>query len=616
MENIQTDSVFDDKRAIFFLVLGCLLVYANSLSGDFVFDDTMQIVNNQALHSWRNLISALTTDVWAFQREAGAKNIPPPYYRPLFTAYLTLGYQLFGLWQQGWHLLNLAVQTGATVLVYRLFCLLTGGNIRLSLIAGLLFALIPIHVESISWISGIPDPLAALFFVPAMIFYIRWRENGEKKFLIYALLFYFCSLLCKETPIILPLILLVWELTLNRRKNPDTNFFAALKQTAVFVVPAAVYLIVRVSVLGQVNWTHPYNLKTPAGEIYLTIPLAVVYYIKNIIFPFNLSLIYPVDFIKGYGDLNLWIPLTILAGLAALLFYFRRRVTPLMWLALALFFVPLLPALNLRVFHPDYLIQDRYLYLPSIGFVLLIAALADRLLAADKKIYRQAAFATVAVLCISYAAGTIFQNRVWSSSINLWTRAAETKPESLENHYNLGLANLQAKNYREAVENFETALKYPALDQEVSLVHTNLGLSKKALGADEEARKDFLKALEIDPQSFEAAINLGAAMFDEGDFAGAEARFRKALQLKPSDISASYNLARTLAKLGRHKEAIDIYAKISQTVKQDAELLYHAAVSYGADGQKETAARLLNDAAKLARDEKLQKQIADERRNF
>ena len=612
MENLKNNALLDNKRAIFLLVLGCFLVYANSLSGDFIYDDTMQIVGNNTLHSWQNLFNAFTNDVWAFQRATDAKDIPPPYYRPLFTAYLTIGYQLFGLWQQGWHLLNLAIHTGATVLVYRLFLRLTGDNLRLAFIGGILFALLPVHVESVSWISGIPDPLAALFYVPAMIFYIRWRETGDKKTLIYSLLFFFFSLLCKETPIVLPLILLIWEMTINRRNNAKINIFTALKQVALFAIPVVVYLIIRVSILGQINWKHSSNLQLSPQLIYLTIPLTVIYYLKNIIFPYNLSLIYPTGFIKDAADLNLWIPLAILLGLAGLLYFFRRQITPLMWFAVGLFIVPLLPVLNLQVFHPEYLVQDRYLYLPSIGFVLLIAALLEKLWCSERKIYQQAALAVVVVLCIFYAAGTILQNRVWRSEVDLWTRAAATKTDSSAVYYNLGLAQFQNKKYEEAIQNLDTSLKYPDLDGKNSRTYINLGLAKKGLGRNDEAKKDFLKASELDPQSLEAIINLGAVSYDQGNFTEAETQFNQALQLKPADISANYNLARTVAKIGRHKDAINIYTKILPIAKQDAELLYYAAVSYEADGQKEKALSLLNEAAKFAKDETLKKQISDE----
>src|SRR5256885_6934540 len=117
-----------ESRALFLIIAGVVVVYANSLGRAFVFDDTKQIVANPQLHSWANILHAFTSDVWNFQRATFTKDIPPPYYRPLFTAYLTVGYHLFGLWEPGWHLMNLAVHTGATVAVYFLLRRLSNGN--------------------------------------------------------------------------------------------------------------------------------------------------------------------------------------------------------------------------------------------------------------------------------------------------------------------------------------------------------------------------------------------------------------------------------------------------------------------------------------------------------
>lgn len=612
MENRVADSLLDDKKAYFFLALACLLIYANSLSGDFVFDDTTQIVGNPAIHSWQNIVSALTTDVWAFQRGANSANITLPYYRPLFTVYLTIGYQLFGLWQQGWHLLNLAIHIGATVLTYRLFLRLTSDNLLLSFTAALLFALIPIHVESISWISGIPDPLAALFYIPAIIFYLRWRENADKKYLVFSVAGFFLALLCKETPIVLPAILLIWELTLNRKKESSVNLLGAIKQILIFAVPIIVYLILRVSVLGNVGWRHPFIGQTPAEFIYATIPYAVVLYLRHIIFPFNLSLIYATRFVDGFGDLLLWIPLLILGAIAVALYLLRSRISPLMWLALGLFIIPLLPVLNLQVFHYEYTVQDRYLYLPSIGFVLFIACLLEKLWTAEKKAPQQTATAIAVILCLAYAAGTILQNRVWNSPVSLWSRAAEVKPNSWMVHYNLGLAHYQNKNYEAAVSELNEALNYQSFDRQDNLIYNNRGLAEQGLDRKDAAQQDFNKALEFDPKYTEANVNLGALLFDMGNYTEAEKQFEKALQLKPNDAAANYNLARTLAKLGRHREALVTYENLLRSEKQNAELVYYAALSYEANGQKDQAINLLNNAGRLAADEALHKQITDE----
>ena len=611
METNSSDSKFNDQRSYIFLILACLAVYANSLGGEFIFDDTMQIVGNPALHSWQNLINAFTTDVWAFQRGSGSTDIPPPYYRPFFTIYLTIGYQLFGLWQQGWHLLNLAVHIGATVLAYRLFLNLTGDNRRLSFVAALLFALIPVHVESISWISGIPDPLAALFYIPAIIFYIRWREAGNGKSLIFSMLCFFFALLCKETPIVLPLVLLIWELTLNRKREAAT-LFPALKRVSIFIIPIIVYLIMRLAVIGAVSWKHPLSSQTPGENIYATIPYVVVSYLSHILFPFNLSLIYATRFVENFGDPLLWIPLLILFAIAGSLYYFRNKLTPQMWMASGLFIVPLLPVLNLQVFHYDYIVQDRYLYLPSIGFVLLIGCLLEKLWTSEKKLFQQAATLSAVILCLAYMTGTILHNRVWNSAVNLWSRAVEYDPNGWAFNYNLGLAKFQDKDYEAAVTYLDKSLKNPSFDRRDDLIYINRGLALQGLGKKDEAKNDFLKALELNPKSPEAVINLGALLYDEGNYAAAETQFKKALSLKPADASANYNYAKTLARLGRHKEAINFYEKLLPVEKQDADLMYHAAISYRANGQKDAAAVLLNNAYRFAVDETLKKQIADE----
>src|SRR6266496_3930377 len=209
-----------DRRALFLIVAATVLVYANSLSGAFVFDDTKQIAGNPALRSWNNIARAFTSDVWAFQRGTLTKDIPPPYYRPLFTVYLTINYQLFELWEPGWHLMNLLVHTGATVAVYFLLKRLSGDRV-IAAIAALIFGLHPAHVESVSWISGIPDPLAALFFVPSLIWYLRYRTEGRKGFLVASVIAYGLSALCKETPLVLPLVFIAWEFA---RVQPKRSF--------------------------------------------------------------------------------------------------------------------------------------------------------------------------------------------------------------------------------------------------------------------------------------------------------------------------------------------------------------------------------------------------------
>ncbi|NJM52862.1 MAG: tetratricopeptide repeat protein [Blastocatellia bacterium] len=519
--------------------------------------------------------------------------------------------------------MNLAVHTGATILVFKLFKLLTENKTRLSFIGALFFAVLPVHVESVSWISGVPDPLAALFYIPSMMFYIYWRKSGDKKNLVYSLVFYFLALLCKETPIVLPAVLFAWELAFNRPKDSKIHFVSAIKQVLLFVIPAIFYLIVRFSVLGKVSWEHPFNTKTPAELIYLTIPYSFIVYLKNIIFPYNLSLIYDVPFAKGFGDSLLWLSLLIIGALLGIIIYFRQKITNLMWLAIALFIFPLLPVLNLKVFHHDYIVQDRYLYLPSIGFVLLVAALLSKLWDSEKKVYQQVALATTILLAVFYSISTILQNRVWNSEVALWSRTIEVQKERWASYYNVGLARYLEKDYEGAVKDFDAALNFSSnntkdnIEREDDLILVNRGLAKKGLGLTEEAKKDFQKALEFDANSEEAISNLGALHLEQGNYVEAEKQLRKANQLNSANSFVLYNLGKTLSQLQRDKEAIPLYENLLKTQKPDAELMYYAAVSYGKTGQNETAKKLLSNADLMTTDQTLKrKRLKTEMQKF
>src|SRR6476660_5567313 len=146
--SVWSKGIFTESRALFLTIAATTIVYANSLSGAFVFDDTKQIAANPSLRSWGNIFRAFTNDVWSFERGTLTMDLPPPYYRPLFTIYLTLNYKLFGLWEPGWHLMNLLVHTAATVLIYFLVKKLSG-NFLIAILASLLFGLHPAHVESV-----------------------------------------------------------------------------------------------------------------------------------------------------------------------------------------------------------------------------------------------------------------------------------------------------------------------------------------------------------------------------------------------------------------------------------------------------------------------------------
>jgi len=578
-----------DRRALFLVIASTVLVYANSLSGAFVFDDTKQIAGNPALRSWGNIARAFTSDVWAFQRGTLTKDIPPPYYRPLFTAYLTLNYQLFGLWEPGWHLMNLLVHTSATAAIYFLLKRLSGDRL-IAVIAALTFGLHPAHVESVSWISGIPDPLAALFFVPSLIWYVRYRTEGEKKFLVASVIAYGLSALCKETPLALPLVFIAWEFA---RAQPKRSFNTKMRETIPPLIPyalmAGAYLVLRFSVLGRISWKHPFMAQVPDYAIWMTVPFVFVSYLRHLIAPFYLSLIYGTSFVTSATDPRFLVPTAILLFIVILLWVYRQKLGGDLWVAVALIVAPLLPVLNLRVFHFEYIVQDRYLYLPSIGFCYLIAMRLVRLSHPRK----QLATALAVITIVAFGAGTFAQNRVWHDSVSLWRRAVYYSPDSWSTHYNLGLAYLNQKQNQAAVNELVEAKR---LNPREPMVLNNLALAHAGAGDTLGAIAIVKEALKLDPTLIEAHNNLGAFLFEQNQFNEARFEFLEVLKHDPSSVSARFNLARTLAVLGEHGPAIRELEIVLVQQPNDGPTHYQLALSYEAVGRKDEAIREIQRA--------------------
>src|SRR4029077_16967141 len=138
----------------------------------------------------------------------------------------------------------------------------------------------------------------------------------------------------------------------------------------------------------------------------------------HLIAPFYLSLIYGTSFVTDGGDPRFLVPALLLIALAIGLCVYRRKLSAQIWTAIALIIAPLLPVLNLKVFHFEYIIQDRYLYLPSIGFCYLVAMLLVRV----SKARKQLATALALIIIVAFGVGTFAQNRVWHSAASLWQR--------------------------------------------------------------------------------------------------------------------------------------------------------------------------------------------------
>lgn len=608
-------------RTILLISLFSVLAYANSLGGEFVFDDTEQIVENQNVRSWDNLAKAFTTHVWQFRERPGALNVPAPlpYYRPLFTVMLTVEYQLFGLWPQGWHLVNLLLHVCCAIGVFLVFRQMSGQNV-IALFASLLFAVHPVHAESVSWISGMTDPLFGVFFLASFCFYLRARaprDDGspDRWMLALSLGMFALSTLAKETA--LSLVLLVFGYEFIQLVGSKTgSLISAAKRALPYVGVALLYLVPRYLVLGELMWKNPQAPVRPLAYTVLTLPFVVFSYIAHLLWPIGLSVNYNTHFVTSIASPRFLLPATGLFLIATVLFVYRKKISREIWQALLLIVVPLLPVLNLgQISQEEYLVFDHYLYLSVAGFGYLVAIGISNLGAFKSTNERTQlaglrrpgfAIAVFALVALAFTVAAARENRPWSDSYALWSNAARVRPTYWAAHYNAGLALLDTRHFDEARASLESAT---ALKPDEPNVADALGRAYDGMGDVSRAVVSFKRAIEINPDMFESYNNLGTVNFKSKDYALAEANFAAALRLKPQASTSRFNLGLSYARQGRYTDAARELEQVVQATPQDAEALFELGLAYERVGRDNDAVRALKRASSLAKSVELASRI-------
>lgn len=605
-----------NRRAILLICLLASLAYANSLAGDFVFDDTDQIVTNQNLRSWSNLTNAFTTDVWAFRDEQRGNDAPPPlpYYRPMFTVMLTLEYQLFGLWPQGWHLVSLLLHVLSSIGVFYVILLLAQRKL-VAVFAASLFAVHPIHAESVSWISGMTDPLFSIFFLASFFFYLKSREISRsaesvgraaklvesRRALALSLLSFVLAAFSKETALSLVLLVFGYEFAENPGQLIGRAHRAA-RRALPYAAASMLYLIPRFLVLRELMWENPQAPDRPFIYTLMTLPFVVVSYLIRLAWPVDLSVSYDTSFITTASSPMFLFPAAAILACSIGLFVFRNRLNKHVWRGLLLIFVPLLPVLKLgQVSREEYLVFDHYLYLSVAGFAYLVGIAMARLGAFEFRApdgMKRAKLSLIAMvgLLLTAIAVAASENRSWSDSYALWSNAARVRPGNWAAHYNVGLALLDRSRFIEAREALGRAA---LLKPDEAVVLDALGRASDGAGDSLAAEKSFKRALELDPRLFESLNNLGSLYFKRKDYQAAEMRFISAIGIRPGATVPRFNLGLCFAKLGRYDEAAREFEHVTQ-LAPDAGVYHELALAYEKLGRLRDAETSLARAREVA----------------
>ncbi|MGB7623091.1 MAG: tetratricopeptide repeat protein [Terriglobia bacterium] len=614
---IESLPTYKILTALFLLVL---LAFANSLSGEFVFDDIKYIVHNESLRGPINPVKVLTTDELVFSTSY-SKDIALPYHGRLFTLWLMLGYRWFHFWTPGWHLLSILVHLGATLLVFltvREFL----GQKSIAAVAAVLFAVHPIHSQAVAWVTAGAHELLTLFFLVSLYFYLRARSTHAIRTWILSLAFFALSTMIKESALSLTLIVIGLEFLLPDRNGDSrqpSHSFAGIRRMLIhssgFLFISLLYLLERYRGLGFLSWEHPLNKDITPFDVILTIPPVVLSYFVHLLFPFRLSLVYSVDFIRSGTSPAFLISTLILALLAVILFCIGRYLLKFddktavnaCVVGGLLFWIPLLPVLNLRAFHPEYLVQDRYAYLPSVGFCVGIALFWILILKRIKSSGLQ--MGVTAALAVGLLVGAAQENRIWHDSVALWGRAETNRPQSWDVHYNVGLALLEHGRYAESERELQEAAMLAPAD---AAVMNNLGLAQMNLTDTERAIQSFERAIQLDPKLAEAYNNLGTLQFRVNNLPAAEKTFRAALAVDPRSKEALYNMARLQMARGDMQAAVDTWDHLLRINPRDAEARWQFGRTLKSLNRVVEARSQWSWALQDARDQELRRKIESE----
>lgn len=617
------ESLPSSKIVLALSLLG-VLAYANALQGEFVYDDVKYIVNNQSLRGPLDLIKVFATDKLQFT-ESYSTDIPLPYHGRLFTLWMSLNFRWFQFWPPGWHLLSLVLHLGVTALVFFTLRELLGHQ-SLSALAAAIFAAHPIHSQAVAWISAGAHVLLTLFFLASLLAYRRATETRSVFLWCLALAFFALSLLCKESALCLPVLIFLMEWLLPQA-GPQSRRAALFVQKSRsillrvcgFIATGLLYLTERYHVLGFLSWQHPFNQNVSYATVLLTLPLILWEYLWHLLFPVQLSLLYGADFVRSAVSPNLFIPLSLLAltGFALSWIFQKLRgqgqksASNALLLSAVFFIVPLLPVLNLKAFHPEYLVQDRYAYLPSVGYCLLLSVGLIWLTKKAKSTALQMSFITVVILLLLL--GAMRENKTWRNATALWTRAEEHRPHSWHVRYNRGLALLNQRQFLEARKEFEEALTRSPNNPQVL---NNLGLAQAGLNHNEAALQSFLRSIEIDPNRSEPLSNLGTLEYRLKKLDEAEEHLSKAVRLNPSSTGALFNLGRLYLDRGEMESALAVWSRLLSVDPQDAEARWELGVTLKRLNRFEEARAQWSIALQHAKNPALRQKIMNELSSF
>jgi tetratricopeptide (TPR) repeat protein len=594
------------------LILLVAVVFLQAAAFDFVnIDDNRYVTENPN-------IQGLTAQhvAWAFTT-GDVSN-----WHPLTWLSYMLDYTLFGLDPSGPHMVNALLHALNCILLFEWARRATGALWRSALVAAL-FAVHPLHVESVAWISERKDVLSACFGFSAMLAYTHYARRPALMRYLPVFVLLALGLLAKPMLVTLPFVLLLIDYwPLERFRNEHWQRLALDKVPLIALSAASSIITIYVQHVG--GSVMPLE-RFPFGARIGNAIISYLLYLVKLLVPVNLAVFYPYP--RSTALLHAAIAVVVLALVTSLVIW-RARNKPYLatgWFWYAGTLVPVIGIVQVGLQS----MADRYMYLPSIGLFIIAAWGGWEIL--QKLPRAKWAAIVLSAACVLVFTGVSFaQTRHWRDSETLLTHAIAVTTDNTLAHYNLGTKLLHDVRLGEAVKQFRLAIdiepkhanahnnlatalysegRYDeaasefavAIDIEPSLANGryNYATALSALGKDDAAVAEFEAALQADPNNADIHFNYANSLLRLKKLADAEQHYREAIHLKPDYVEVHMNLGALLLQAGKADEAVAAYTEATRLDPKRAEAFANLGYALAERNRYADAATALAAAVRL-----------------
>ena len=537
-----------DWLAALLLLAALLAAYYPALHGTPLWDDDGHLTK-PGLRSWAGLWR-IWFDLRATQQ-----------YYPATHSAFWLGHRIWGDWYTGYHLVNVFLHALSALLLVRILRRL---EIPGAWLAAALWALHPVQVESVAWMTEMKNTLSGALYFGSGLVYLRFHRDRCVKVYFAAFGLYLLGMLAKSVVDTLPaalLLLFFWKhgnLLWRRDVRPLIPFF----------LTGIGYGLLTAWVERTLIGANGNEFRFSLIERSLIAGRAFWFYLGKLVWPVDLIFSYPRWQISASAPWQYLFPALAL-GLAAWLVWMRKRWGRGPIVALLYFAGTLFPALGfISIFPFRYsFVADHFQYLACAGPIVLFSAGMERMRRLSSTRHALAVPGLCALLLAFSGVLTWRQSRNYRDDETLWRATIAENPQSWMAHNNLGSALLQEGRIKESIAMFRESLN---LHPSAAEPHNNLGTAALKEGQTKEAITEFGEALRIDPANADAHSNLGNLLLQQGRVQDAIAEFRQALQIDPDYANASYNLGNVLSQQGRTQEGIAAYRQALQSDPSNA----------------------------------------------